>query len=79
MPQTKSAKKALRQNRKRFLRNRVVKQNLKSALKKATGENLSLVFSVIDKAAQKRIISKNKAARMKSRLSRKTAPKPAPK
>ncbi|MBI2263298.1 30S ribosomal protein S20 [Candidatus Berkelbacteria bacterium] len=71
MPQTKSAKKALRQSRKRFLRNRVVKQNLKSALKKVAGENLPEIFSAIDKAAQKRIIPKNKAARLKSRLSQK--------
>jgi len=80
MPNTKSAKKALRQNLRRRLRNLAKKRQIKSALKDyrralqtadfATAEEkLRLVSKALDKAAKTRTIAKNKANRLKSRLS----------
>jgi small subunit ribosomal protein S20 len=77
MPQTKQAEKALRQDTKRHEKNRVVKAALKTTLKKtrqaiAAGKveeaSLRKALKDIDKAAQKRLIKKNTAARKKSRL-----------
>ena len=74
MPVTKSAKKALRQSRKRALINRRIKEAAKRTIrafkKNPTLENLRKVYSVVDKAAKKNVFHKNKAARLKSRLSR---------
>lgn len=71
MPKIKSAKKALRQTIKRTKQNRLVKIQLKTALKKATAGNLSKVQALIDKAAKKGVIHANKAGRFKSQLMRK--------
>ena len=77
MPQTKQAIKALKQDTKRHEKNRVVKAALKTTLKKTRQaitagkvEEASLrkALKDIDKAAQKRLIKKNTAARKKSRL-----------
>lgn len=38
--------------------------------KKPTKKNLGSVFSELDRAAKKHVIHKNKAARLKSRLSK---------
>ncbi len=74
MPITESAKKALRQTKTRTEQNRTMKNNLKGALKKAilspSKETVSLVFQAADKAAKKGVIPKNKAARLKSRISK---------
>lgn len=74
MPITKSAQKALRQNisrRKRNLKKRVeLKRVVKEYKKSATTENLSRVYKKLDKAAKVNLIKKNKAARLKSRLSK---------
>ena len=74
MPITQSAKKALRQTKTRTEQNRIIKNNLKGALKKAiaspTKETISSVFQAADKAAKKGVIPKNKAARIKSRISK---------
>jgi len=74
MPVTKSAKKALRQSRKRALINRRIKEAAKMAIrvfrKNPTSENLKKVYSVVDKAAKRNVFHKNKATRLKSRLSR---------
>ncbi|MEW5805726.1 MAG: 30S ribosomal protein S20 [Patescibacteria group bacterium] len=82
MPITKSAKKALRQNKKRRVRNVAKKQKIK-ALKKEylsltktqdltrAKEKISQLYKSIDKAAKTKTIHKNKAARLKSRLSKK--------
>ena len=74
MPITKSAQKALRQTKKRTVVNKLWKQKLKSAVKKAgtqkTKEAISYAFKIADKAAKAKIIHKNKAARIKSKLSR---------
>jgi small subunit ribosomal protein S20 len=96
MPHTKSAKKRLRQNEKRRLRNRSTKSAIKTQIKKvlATAKSgtpeelrtqLNLAAKKLDKAAAKRIIHPNLAARKKSQLARlanqkgtaATAPPPA--
>ncbi len=75
MPNLKSAKKKLRQDKKRQNKNLLYKKNYKKALKSALGKKtknlVSKAFSLIDKAAKKRIIHRNKAARLKQRLSKK--------
>lgn len=79
MPNTQSAKKALRQSLKRRARNLARKKQVKDALKeykKAVGVSniedakarLSLVYKTLDKAAKRKVIAKNKASRLKSRL-----------
>jgi len=74
MPVIKSAKKKLRQDKKRTLNNKKLRDLLKTALKaagkKSTSENISKAFKAIDKAAKARIIHKNKAGRMKSALAK---------
>lgn len=74
MPITKSAKKALRQTKRRTDKNKNWKQKLKSAIKKAetqkSKEAISYAFKIIDKSAKAGIIHKNKAARIKSRISK---------
>ena len=79
MPVIKSAKKKLRQDKKRTARNKQLKNLLKAGIKtaqrKPTDENLRKAFKVIDKAAKAKIIHPNKAARIKSRLVKKTPKK----
>lgn len=76
MPQTKSAKKTLRNQKRKSLVNKPIKDNLKlvisSAKKKTTLENLKKAIKSIDRAASKKIIPKGRAARLKSRLVRKS-------
>ena len=80
MPITPSAKKAMRQTKTRHARNTVRKEAYKKAVlnfrklvaaKKSeeAQKALSLVFKTLDKAAKTRVIEKNKASRLKSRLS----------
>jgi small subunit ribosomal protein S20 len=77
MPITKSAKKKLRKDLKRTEENLKLKKTYKKTVKKTrenpNKKNLTEANKVLDKAAKKGIIHKNKAARMKSRLSKKTA------
>ncbi|MBN3039785.1 MAG: 30S ribosomal protein S20 [Candidatus Omnitrophica bacterium] len=81
MPQRKTSKKDLKQNKKRKLRNLQVKEKIKAAIKKfkksldnkdAAAKNQALMemCRTLDKAASKKVIHKNKAARKKSRLSK---------
>lgn len=74
MPIIKSAKKALKQSRKRNKTNKQRKESLKAEIKKfkATKEpkSLNLIFSLADKAVKLGIIHKNKAKRIKSNLSK---------
>ncbi len=80
MPITKSAKKRLRQNKKRRDENKVFKNRMKEAIKdlrslveegkiKEAEKNLPETYKAIDKAAKKGIIKKKNADRKKSRLS----------
>ncbi len=93
MPHTRSAEKNLRKSEKRRLRNRAAKRTIKTLCKRveaAVGEGnvekmkaeLVLAVQKIDKAAAKRVIHPNTAARKKSQLARMVnagaAPKPTP-
>ncbi len=75
MPIIKSAKKKLRQDVGRTKRNKktalTLKISRKKALKTTTPTSLSEAFSAIDTAFKKRVIHKNKAARLKSQLASK--------
>ncbi|NQT95396.1 MAG: 30S ribosomal protein S20 [Candidatus Omnitrophica bacterium] len=81
MPNKRSAKKSLRQDKKKQLSNQAVKSELKTLLKKLESlistkkqdeakKLLSSVMSKLDKAAKKGVIKKHNAARKKSRLSK---------
>ena len=77
MPISKSAKRALRNAENKASANRHRKEVLKEALKKTSEKTVNETFSAIDKAAKRHIIHPNKAARLKSRLSKKFETKPA--
>ncbi len=74
MPIIKSAIKKMRQSEVHRRRNRQTKDALKAVLddfkKKPTAVAFSLVASSLDKAAKIGVIHHNKAARLKSRLSK---------
>ncbi|PIR88927.1 MAG: 30S ribosomal protein S20 [Candidatus Harrisonbacteria bacterium CG10_big_fil_rev_8_21_14_0_10_40_38] len=74
MPQTTSAKKALRQNKRRRSANlakmRVIKETVKNYKKSPNKELLSSAYKKIDKAAKANILTRNKAARLKSGLAK---------
>lgn len=71
MPITKSAKKSLRNSERKRERNKQQEIELEKALKSGSEKNINEVISKIDKAAKTHLISKNKAARLKSRLMKK--------
>lgn len=80
MPNIRSAKKKLRQDKKRTSRNTVYSKSVEKIVKslhKATKgkkvEALRKAYSVLDKAVKKKIIHKNKASRLKSRISKLSA------
>ena len=79
MPNTDAARKTVRQDAKRRLRNRITRSTLRTLIKKyrdavAAGDaaivetTYRLVAKRLDQAAAKHKIHKNKAARLKSRL-----------
>lgn len=77
MPNIKSAVKRVRTAEAKRQQNKSIKSSLRTAVKAAKTDNvetpvLSSAFSALDKAAAKGVIHKNKAARVKSRLARKT-------
>lgn len=69
----KDVKKRLKTSLKAREHNRQIKAQLKSLIKKVETspdpENLKKVFSHLDKASRKKVIHKNKASRIKSKLS----------
>src|SRR5579872_2071776 len=79
MPILKHAKKKLKQDKKRTIKNKKIKETYKTLLKKAkeknTPQTVGKAFSAVDKAAKKNILSKNKAARLKSSLSKNVSEK----
>ncbi len=79
MPRIKSAKKALRQARKRTVHNRSQRSTVKTAVKKAraamSAESVAAAIRALDRAARKGQIHRNAAARKKSRLVRQLAKK----
>lgn len=76
MPIIESAKKALKQSRKRQINNLKKKKAIQEIKKKTkSAKDLSKAQSVLDKAAKTGYIHKNKAARLKSRLAKRVAGK----
>jgi small subunit ribosomal protein S20 len=82
MPKTSSAKKALRQNITRRARNNKTKESYKKMVKEyrklvaaknwaSAKEKLPQVFQILDKASKRKVLKKNAASRLKSRLSKK--------
>lgn len=81
MPITQSAKKALRQSKRRRKRNLVYKHKIKDLIKKVrvlvkenkikeAKELLPQIYKILDKAAKENIIKKNTASRKKSRITK---------
>ncbi len=90
MPHTSTAKKRLRQNAKRREANRAAKSAIKTQLKrvmdvakKGTPEELQVEYNLaakrLDKAAAKRVVHPNLAARKKSQLGKLLLAKKQPK
>ncbi len=89
MAHTSSAEKRLRQTEKRRLHNRGVKKAIKAEIKKflaalkdapvTAAAAFKVVAKKLDKAAARRIVHPNLAARKKSQLARKLKPQPAAK
>jgi small subunit ribosomal protein S20 len=79
MANHKATKKDVRQSKARNERNRYYGKTTRNAIrdlkkltdKAAAGDKLSDVISMIDKLAKRNIIHKNKAANLKSKLSKK--------
>ncbi|PIR97976.1 MAG: 30S ribosomal protein S20 [Candidatus Colwellbacteria bacterium CG10_big_fil_rev_8_21_14_0_10_42_22] len=82
MPNTKSAKKALRQSERKRVINLQKKRGLLKTLKdyrksieegdkEGALKKLPTVYKILDKAAKTNLIKKNKASRLKSRLTKK--------
>jgi len=78
MPNIKSQEKRDRQNKKRRLKNKILKSRIKTARKKLVQavenknveeaeKDLNIFFKVLDKAAKKNAVHKNFAANKKSR------------
>ena len=86
MPVTKTAKRALRGSRAKEVVNKLTMSKLEAAIRlakktKNTKEVLKAV-SLADRAAKRKVIHKNKAARIKSQMAKltvKTSPKTAKK
>lgn len=80
MPHTRSAKKNLRKSEKRRLHNRAAKKDIKTQLKSFLAaldgpvdqlqKEYNLAAKKLDKAAAKRVVHPNLAARKKSQLAR---------
>jgi len=74
MPIIQSAKKKMRQDKKRTQRNKIKKDNVKALIKnmrrEPNAEALSKLSSALDKSVKTKFIHPNKAARLKSRLSK---------
>jgi small subunit ribosomal protein S20 len=74
MPITKTAKRALRSSKRKEAVNKIIKTKLEVAIRLAkkskTKKKIIQAISMADKAAKKKVIHKNKAARLKSQLSK---------
>jgi small subunit ribosomal protein S20 len=79
MANHKSSLKRIRSNEKKRLQNRYYARTMRNAVKQfrdlsdksVATEKLPSIISIIDKLAKKSIIHKNKAANLKSKLTRK--------
>lgn len=74
MPVTKTAKRALRASYRKTIVNKLIKSKLeigiRLAKKQKTQKAIFAAISLADRAVKKKLIHKNKAARIKSRLSK---------
>lgn len=74
MPVTKTARRALRSSKNKASVNKLIAIRLEAAIRIAKkGKSFEKVVhaaSLVDKAAKKKVIHKNKAARLKSQLSK---------
>ena len=78
MANTSSAKKAVRANESKRIHNKYFTKTVRTAVKKLRSttdkkeaeENLPKVIAIIDKLAKKKIIHKNKASNLKSKLTK---------
>ena len=74
MPITKTAKRALRSSKRKAVVNQRIRTNLEASIrvakKKKGTKNILAAISHVDRAAKKNIIHKNKAAHIKSTLSK---------
>ncbi|MCK4386208.1 MAG: 30S ribosomal protein S20 [candidate division Zixibacteria bacterium] len=74
MPIHKSAKKRLKQSKKANIQNRSIKSEIKTFAKKVETsldeKDLKKTISLLDEAARKRVIHRNKVSRLKSRLTK---------
>lgn len=74
MPVTKTAKRALRSSKRKESVNKQILSSLDSAIKLAkktkSRESIKKGFSLTDRAVKNKVIHKNKAARIKSQLSK---------
>lgn len=74
MPVTKTAKRALRVSSRKLSINETLRKRIEIAQSKAkkspTQKNISVVFSLTDRAKKIKIIHRNKAARIKSAFSK---------
>ena len=81
MPQHKSCAKRMKTSEKARQRNKKTKSIMRGSLaaykadKEKSPEMLKTVAKALDKAAAKKVIHKNKAARLKSRLTKQAAAK----
>lgn len=74
MPVTKTAKRALRGSKKKASINNLIRVNLEAAIRVAKKDKsivkIAKAIALADRAAKKKLIHKNKAARIKSALSK---------
>ena len=79
MPVTKSAKRALRGSKRKESINKLIVSGLEVAVRQAqkskNSAKIVTAVSLVDRAAKKKVIHKNKAARIKSQLSKLTPAK----
>ena len=79
MPVTKQATKKVRQDKRKAVFNLKVKKAFKKTVsdfrKNPTDAALKLVYTAVDRAAKTNVIHKNRASRIKSRLSKLIATK----
>ena len=83
MPITSAAKKALKVNKRQRAENDITRAQVKGAIKGAklaidnkendVDSKISLAYRELDMASKKKVIHKNRAARLKSRLMKKLA------
>jgi len=77
MPVTKTAKRALRSSQRKEAHNKKTFSEIDMAVRKAKRdkkpESLSLVFSLVDRAAKLKIMHHKKADRIKARITKRIA------